>query len=411
MTHANKIILRIVVTVLILAVCGAAVWLLFFLPSDAQGVFNSLTSLETGTKKDFSNKINGYVDDKDVKHKGIEVSNALYPAGGAAVVYDITSGNEKLAKVAKYRAFMFDNNSAITLSNPEAFKDGVYTPYIDVLDMDGGYSIANADGSTLNSVDIDKYANFESIYEAIDDAYTYYYSYSQLATGVDNGTINTLNGYIKDFKNAINGFNKKADEILNLQVQIPSANDATVINEIYLAYKALYNKFFDVLKTYNDLTINLKDYVNKFVFDSNPVFDESTVLYEITTKTISQFTNNGVFDVVEGLTFKDDTTDAAKAEAKTKYAKFLSYSFDAMKMSSLAKNEIDLTIIQNYIDATNYKGENASTANAIWGENNIFTLTRDVKAGIKNGTVAVSDYYNTEGGLGDAIINLVRLYF
>ena len=50
MSHASKIILRIVVTVLILALVGLSVWLIFFRQSDSVTVFDSLSKLEKEEK-------------------------------------------------------------------------------------------------------------------------------------------------------------------------------------------------------------------------------------------------------------------------------------------------------------------------------------------------------------------------
>ena len=200
----------------------------------------------------------------------------------------------------------------------------------------------------------------------------------------------------------------KVKEIENLQTQIPTTYDPTVINEIYRSYGNLYVRFFEVLKSFNNLTIELKNFVNKYVFDSNVVYDSKTVAYEIAINTISEFTNKTVIDPIKFFDPKTDLTEEeqkAFAEELKNYQVFLSHSYDACVTKNLITGitPVTDTVIQYYVDLKSYNGENAATANAITGSKNIFTLTRTQKAQLVKsdedrleGELKPSDLYYTD---------------
>lgn len=439
MSHASKIILRIVVTLLILALVGVSVWLLFFRPSDSLSVFGSLTSLETTEKNEFNQKLNSYYIKKDGKQtpvKGIKDSYEVKPTteGETSIYLDALNrftleveGHSTEANryryMAYYRAFMFSNHGGYQSiisrkkDSNSTFTDDV-NPYINVAQVLSPEITA----SELNFV------NFENIYNAINKVYNYYYSYSQLASGVDKAATDNINSKISSFKSAINSFNSKADEILKLQTQIPTTYDPTVVNELYKSYANLYERFFEILKTYNNLTVELRNFVNKYVFDSKPVYDSVTVQYELTIRTISEFTNKTLVDPIKfidhdstGLTEEEEA--AYQTEFKT-YQNFLSHAYDAMIMNKLTSDKVTDQVVQDYADLLSYSGDNAATANAITGSQNIFTLTREVKSQLikdaadrLEGERAPSDLYYTETynesdqPFGVKIVNLITAIY
>ena len=110
MSHASKIILRIVVTVLILALVGLSVWLIFFRPSDSVTVFDSLSKLEKEEKTNFNNKMFSYGG-----VKGINAQKGITPKSGEGYKeYEYNLVDEehqtevtRFGYIKLYRAFMF----------------------------------------------------------------------------------------------------------------------------------------------------------------------------------------------------------------------------------------------------------------------------------------------------------------
>lgn len=402
MSHASKIILRIVVTLLILALVGVSVWLIFFRPSDSLTVFDTLVKLEKEEKYEYTKKMHGYTDEKLGEVKGVSAMNYVDPVSGddLTFAFNLTSETNqteatRYGYIQLYRAFMFKNASFA----------GIESPYKEVANVFN----TSANLSAVSGMSFDK------IYESINSVYSYYLYYVQLAEGFDKTAINNINNSINNFKGTLNSLTAKADEILKLQTQIPTKYDATVVGELYRSYGDLYARYFEVLKSFNNLTINLKNFVNKYVFDSNVVYDSVTVSNEIATKTISEFTNKQVVDPVKFFAPKGELTEeeeTAYNEEFKSYQVFLSHAYDAAityKFVALGTtNILSNEIIQYYVELQSYNGDNAATANAITGSQNIFTLTRKVKSElVKNpedrleGEKAPSDLYYTDNFTND----------
>lgn len=413
MSHASKIILRIVVTVLILALVGLSVWLIFFRPSDSVTVFDSLSKLEKEEKTNFNNKMFSYGG-----VKGINAQKGITPKSGEGYKeYEYNLVDEehqtevtRFGYIKLYRAFMFYSSTF----------EGITSPYKDVANAFAG-----------ENLDANKNITFEQIYNTLDSIYIYYLNYVQLASGFDKGAIDGINNKVSNLKSTMGSALTKVKEIENLQTQIPTTYDPTVINEIYRSYGNLYVRFFEVLKSFNNLTIELKNFVNKYVFDSNVVYDSKTVAYEIAINTISEFTNKTVIDPIKFFDPKTDLTEEeqkAFAEELKNYQVFLSHSYDACVTKNLITGitPVTDTVIQYYVDLKSYNGENAAIANAITGSKNIFTLTRTQKAQLVKsdedrleGELKPSDLYYTDNftndingvTFGDKIVSLINTVY
>lgn len=398
--HLSKTILRIVVAALILALVGVGIWLIFFRPSDNISVFNTLTQLELKEKVDLNNHINGY-ETKNSKNEVVRVpgiresrtitkNDVTINLDGALIEVNNNTANateiKKYNNAIYYRAFIFRGFASVT--NP--FEN-----------TSKAFSATNQD---LN------FTTLEKVYNAINTCYYNYFSYAQLATGVSNDAVKAMNTKVDSLKKAINSFNSKSDEIIKLQTQIDTVYNPTIVNEIFVAYRDLYTRYFNILANYNNLTIELMNFVNRFVFDSNPVYDVNTVKLEISMNTINEFVKREVVDPIPFINNDEGLT----ADQTNAYNNFLSFAFDAMKTSKL--NITDENLVQNYADLKGYNGQNANTANAITGSQNIFTLNRSQKAQLvkttpADGDLVVSDLYYTDNGFGEKIISLINAVY
>lgn len=384
MRHMSKVFLRLIVAFLILALTGGVIWLLFFRPSESVTVFDTLLKLENGEQKT-------YLEQCD-KLKKMDYVKPLNEEGNKTnYAYDYLSDSSvpqqeatRFRYIKLYRAFMFND----TVDGDKNSFKGITSPY---------KAVANAFNETP-PIEADKNITFEQIFNNIEKVCKDYRGYVQYADGFSKATLDNLNDYIDVYKSALNSFSSKVDEILKLQVQTPSKFDATVTGEIYRSYANLYQKYFALLKAYGDLTTRLKDFVNKYAFDSNIVYHSKTVKDEIILKTVGEFINKQVVDPVYFM----EPTEATEEQTK-QYQEFLSHAYDAVIVNNV---NMDETSIQRYLELYSYNEDNASTANAIWGSQNIFTLTREIKAQLikdaadrvegekKPSDLYYTDYYN-----------------
>ena len=362
MSSNTKIILRIVVTLAIVGLIVLGVWLIWFKPTNELEVFNNLTRLQSQDQDNFEKSLS-------------ETKNRTYmgKSNGGRLNYTFAGGDAPAStrpvfvQIKYYRSYMFggfENN------------DEAYAPYQDIFNK------------TTNKNVLGRVFSLYETYNTIDDAFEYYYSYSQLIEEISNKEVKNINSLISSLKSSYNIFNdtfeKKNEKtgepeegIVALETKsLTDFNQITIVSEIEALYEKLYNTFFDIIKKYNNLTIAVKDLVTEKVFENNLAYDKKTVTYEMALKSITELTAQKI-----ELTFNDNDNTCTADE------NYISYLYDVAminwaNLSNSNKIYPKITISDAEVQAFAFINENYGEA--FNGEKSVFKLTRYNKNQLAN---------------------------
>lgn len=311
MSTRTKIILRIVVTLVILGLTVLGVWLIWFKPTNELEIFQNLTTLQDSNEKSFITA-RGEVQTRDY----LKDKNNKYLVGD----FSSSDSQEKIeGQVAYYRLFMFGGFSSINDST---------NPY--TINNEEANGRANTYATITTKSNLNKYLGFNEMYEAIDDAFDYYYSYVQLAENVDNEDVKEINGLINTLRSNYNGFASLQDnELEKLLESLTTENQPTVLNQVCSIYERLYTQYFKVVDSYANLTLGLKDFVVEYVFDGNLTFDKQTVMYDVVLKSIAEWAEASKTENTAKLaSYKVFTKNASNAVVFNDNSLFIVYSAD-----------------------------------------------------------------------------------
>ena len=269
MSTRTKIILRIIVTLAILGLTVLGVWLIWFKPTNELEIFQNLTNLQNSNEKSFI-----------TARSAVESRNYLNDNTDKYLVGDLrsTDSQQKIqGQIAYYRLYMFGGfvdagqNSPYVLNRTDDSQTNKYT--------------------TITSItNLNPYLGLNKMYEAVDGAFDYYYSYVQLAENVENDDVKKINGLINTVKNNYSGFIAlQENELSNLLANVTNENRPTVLNQVCAIYENLYTQYFKVVESYADLTLGVKDFVVKYVFDGTLTFDEQIVYNDVALNAIAEW--------------------------------------------------------------------------------------------------------------------------
>lgn len=353
MSTRTKIILRIAVTLVVLGLVVLGVWLIWFKPTNELEVFQNLTSLQNESQKNFISAR----DDKDngIKSRNYLMSNTTQETYSLDKYENTAAANYKVyGQIAFYRAYMFGDFGSTDGLNP-------YLNYIAEYqnNIETGTTFKNNQGLT-------------KVYEQIDAAFKYYYSYVQLAEDVEKDDVKEMNRLISNLKNDYNGFaSLQQNELGNLYKNITDKNKVTILNEVCAVYEKLYYKYFDIVDSYNKLTLKLQDFVVEYVFDGVVTYDVKTVKYDVLLNAVSEWTNASRKNNANGVAqYKVFVKDADGDIVFNDNKEYIVYSSDVIAVLATTVNE---TIVSKYANIGDKYAE------GLKGNKSIFKLTNKQK--------------------------------
>lgn len=343
----TKILLRFLVTIVVLAAVVLGVWLIWFKPTNELEVFNMLTELQNDKQTAHEKALNSSVSTAK-GHKGIKYNTKVEKCTIIGDNYSINhyavEDTKSYGKIAYYRAYMFEGFSGKDLK--------AVNPYSDT---------SLATGSTL-----------ENMYNAVDKAFKYYYSYVQLAEDVSNKDVSQIKDIVKELNKKYDSFNENVDKVYAIIEQYTDSNSKTILSETASLYKNLAQDYYSIVKLYTDLTITVKDFVVDHVFAGNTAYDANTVSYNATLNAVNELTEK------ELKVFDEDGVVVVGGD-------YVNYSVD---VAFAIKAEIKADVVKAYANvASNY-------SEGLIGEHGIFKLSRENKMKVVNDDVEAVSWFN-----------------
>jgi hypothetical protein len=345
----TKILLRFLVTIVILAAVVLGVWLIWFKPSNELEVFNMLTELQNDRQANHK-KVLDYTSNSENENNGIKQNTGVSTSIEAVYGVDEYVKSEQYSlyygQIGYYRAYMFAGFTGFE-------KDQTVNPY--------------------KNTGVEATATLENMYNAVDAAFKYYYSYVQLAEDVSNSEVNDMKDILKELNKSYDSFAKNANDVYAIIKQYSSANTVTVLSEVSSLYNNLLKDYYSIVKLYTDLTIQTKNFVVEHVFDGNIAYDAKTVYYDVVLNAVNELTEK------ELKVFDENGVVVATGD-------YLTYSTDAVK--AIVKGLPDPTAVKAYANVSkNY-------AEGLTGEHGIFKVSRENKVKIKNNDAEAKSWYN-----------------
>lgn len=385
MSTKTKIILRIAVTLVVLGLVVLGAWLIWFKPTNELEVFQNLTSLQDEAQSNFKTALNAEESGKQygVKTRDYyiatrdEQGNIIHKEAYTLAGFSSQNANEKVyGQIAFYRAYMFGSFGAKDTAN--------VNPYVSTTAYQNNFQ-----KSGDNSV-ISKYngcLGLEAVYNLIDEAFDYYYSYVQLAENVDKEAVKEMNRLISDLSADYNGFYAlQSGELTSLYKAADTAsNKATILHEVCAIYEKLYSKYLDIVESYNDLTLELKDFVTEYVFDGVVSYDKNTVVYEILLNSVKEFAMQVKAENLNNVAhYKVFTKNAEGIVVFNNNDKYIAYTADLASIVYAHKySKVTDALVSTYAEISkNY-------AAALTGNKSILVFNNAVK------NEFVTQYYST----------------
>lgn len=396
MSTRTKVILRIVVTLVILGLIVLGVWLIWFRPTNELEIFQNLTALQNDSEQKFFTA-RGKVEKRNYFN---DSANDTY------LVSKFNSSetqNKLLGQIAYHRAYMFGGNglnSSYTTDNVGA----------DKINDPSKYNRAYAYATITSTSNLNKYLGLDAMYEAVDDAFDYYYSYVQLAEDVDGDDVKTINGLISTLRANYDGFtslnNNELEKLLN---SITTTNQPTVLNQVSDIYEKLYTQYFKIVDSYADLTLGLQDFVVEYVFNNNLTFDKQTVAFNMILNSVSEWaeaskTENNAKVASYKVFTKNDKNEVVLSDNSlyivysVDVANVLSNYFSNIKFGESAvhfQTKISDSVVEAYSTLANKYNE------ALSGSKSIFKLNNAQKHKL----FVVNTETNTETGVQVPVYN------
>lgn len=338
----TKIILRFVVTIVILGLLFLGAWLIWFKPTNELEVFNTLTKLQNtdSTEKGLGGfEYVLYGTDKDSKGIGLfnDDSNKYYKGMSN---FSATNTNVNEMSNRYYRLFMFGENGTADTTKPYG-----------ALTLNGGSNIS-----------------LTSMYAEVDKAFDYYYAYVQLANKVEKDDVKQIKKLTNDLNNSYNTFTSLKVDLDALLTKKGGENvdNATIDDEVTNLFESLFNEYFNIVKKYNVLTMEVRDFVVKYVFDNNFAYSTESVYYEVVLNSVNEFTKTSTDILVV-----EDSKTSVKTDSQ-----YIDLSADICRVINSGKKEV----VEQYVKLnSNYK-------EALTGAKSIFALSHNDKVKfVKNG--------------------------
>lgn len=312
-----KHLIRIIVTILVVGALGVGAYFIWFKPDKDLSTFLALNDLS-----EFKQQINLDNNMQD-----------LYLATGHGTVTVkkvVTITNEDADTVTESTenfdfAIPFDTdflpNYGLSENPYEVIINKVN--YEDILSIrailfQSKTDYINADLINLNeSLLLEKndnnikysYYSYSVMEQYLNQVYSHYLAYTQVAQGVSSSAQKAIKKTLNEYRDALEALNQSILSTLNYQIvynykidSIIDQKEFTITNDnvttkIYVpnyvgddnaAHLELYNRYHRVLKNYRyslnlyvDLINELKDFVNKFVYNGNVINNVKTAEYDI----------------------------------------------------------------------------------------------------------------------------------
>ncbi len=389
MSTRTKIILRIVVTLVILGLTVLGVWLIWFKPSNELEIFQNLTNLQDSNEKSFI-----------TARSAVQSRNYLKDSSDLYRFMDFkeTDSSQKIqGQIAYHRLYMFG----------ELTNAGENNPYI-IARTDGADTQKYATVTGKNH--LNPYLGLNKMYDAIDDAFEYYYSYVQLAENVDTEDVRNINGLINSLKTNYDGFTSlQVNELQKLLDSLTSENQPTILNQVCAIYENLFTQYFKIVESYADLTLGLKNFVVEYVFDGTLTFDEEIVYHDVALNAIENWADQSKAANAHGVaSYKVFRKDDKNAPVVNDNSTYIIYSADVANVlyaCDYEKNALNTEDFRNEIPAVveAYATLAQKYSSPLYGSLSIFKLANEKKHELYNITT------ETDPETSDQIIVLNEL--
>jgi len=265
-----KVFLRVLVTVLILTALGFGVYAIFFKPAADDVVFLKLSEV--------------------MEYKRVQGSDEFSNRRLNEKIGFIETGKAELEKLVG----SFDGELALN------------------------YKFLNSQG---NSKDTTSFYGCYNMDNRLNDVFNYYFAYTQAAKKVSKSTQNAMQKAINSYKSSFDALQKSLNSILSLQNTLNESNFNEFKGELTLRYLNAVVKYRENLKQYADLTLKVKDFVSKYVFDGNLTNDNDITRYDIYLYAMQNamsvnFGNSGTEERARALELLGDVVCFSEVEIK-----------------------------------------------------------------------------------------------
>jgi hypothetical protein len=243
--------------------------------------------------------------------------------------------------------------------------------------------VAGVADASFTAGDLNKFASFDDIYVNVDEAFKYYYSYVQLAEDVSSADAKDIKNLTKELNESYNSFAHNVAEVYAILDTNPTNPNITMVSEVAALYQNLANDYYNVLKDYTALTLDIRDYVVEYVFDGNVTYDAKTVKYELVLNSAKALTSKA-FVAYLGEAVKDGEGNLVDPQP---YVEFADYLVSAGVITTVVP---DSSVITNYATlAKNY-------ADGLTGTNGVFNLKVADKLKVKTEDATAKSLYNED---------------
>ena len=300
----TKHILRLIVTIAILAAVGLCLWLFVFKPTDTETTFALLENLDTYKESSGYTSDLAEIAEEDNSSLGLYTDETLasryrlFGAGEATVVasYNVTNNSFKLDLV--------DYTINTEAGDYGTVSDGTNTYNIDStngFEIDGvSYLISTVEGvtrvTTTEQLSFYKDYNYLQVLTSLDEIYGVYSSYTLFAENVSNSQMNNISDKVDDYKSAIANVVISAQNLLEYESICKSAASGSSLTdglktELANRYADFSAKYKTAFNAYYDLILAVQGLVKSNVFYGDFVYDAQTSNLDIMLMLNSAFFN------------------------------------------------------------------------------------------------------------------------
>lgn len=439
-----KILLRFGVTIAILAVLILGAWFIWFKPSDEMEVFNNLTNLIDNDQKTFSKNLDslestnmGKINFKIKRNETIETSSVSFEylvtyrpttvEEGSSQANKFNSVKKAMKDIVVMRMFLFGkyNSSSENLFKVQEEKD-----------LQSLYP-----GLTKEeSVKLLAVSSFTDSYKMVDSAFGFYYAYSQLAENVSKDELKDISSKLDTLKNSYAEFNAIYKNFETVKTAVESVegtsiasiaiNSANKMIEIKNIYEQLYNKMYEILRNYTNLTANVKNFVVNNVFDGSEFYDYQSVAFNVVLNSIQKLTettpqiNFNPAENCQDNSYLSNYCFAISNDYMDRCANvgYVGFNFNInVERGSLGTTNINYKLNAEQIATlvSNYELVINNYPEALTGDISIYNLTQAQKNGLVNYDFNAQDQDPTIAALAtnysqayfDEIKNIINCFF
>jgi len=306
----TKHILRIVVTLIILAILGYVGWSYFFKPKDEIYVYSQIKAI---VEKNDESNLSGSLS----KNLRILAEKNYYGESGGETE-EFLSSDEQQKELINLRGLIFG------LSDSDLI-NGFYGSLLEEID----------ESDILGSL------NVTALNDGLNEVLLYYFVYTQFAQNTTTTEINAIKPFFNEFNEQYNEINSLVKTIINYQKN--GSSTVTINQQTTSYYRMLLDSFKDYLKTYANLNLTLKNYVISKVFENDFSYDFKLIYNDAVTYSALNYALAMDYEVdsFAGETFSQDIIDINK---KLYEACLMKHTLDGKKDSG---SNIDMVIIYN----------------------------------------------------------------